>query len=60
MVTKVEVGGQDKWDEEIPTTLYKRDKHLRLTVSHREPYSQYLIINENRKECEKEYMHIYV
>ena len=59
IVTKGEGGkGRDKlgvWDSQIYATVYKVDnKDLRYITGN---YIQYLVINHNGKECEKEYIY---
>ena len=53
-------GKRDKsgvWDQQIQTTIYKTDKQQDPTVQHRE-HIQYLVINYNGKEYEKQYIYV--
>ena len=43
------------WDQQIQTTVYKIDKQQSPTVVSTGNYIQYLIIDHNGKEYEKEY-----
>ena len=61
MVTKGERQGEGKlgvWDQQIQTTVYKIDKHMVLLYSTGN-YIQYLVVNYNGKEYEKEYIYMY-
>ena len=53
--------GRDKlgvWDQQIQTTVYKMNNEVLLYSTRN--YIQYLVINHNGKEYEKEYIYIYI
>ena len=60
MVTKGKRGGRDKLgDQQIQTTIYKIDN--KVLVYNTGNYIQYLVINYNGKESEKNiYIYIYI
>ena len=58
---KEKEGGRDKlgvWDKQIRTTVYKiNNKDLLYSTGN---YIQYLVITNNAKEPDKEYIYIYI
>ena len=47
------------WDQQMQAIMYKMDKEQGPTESHRK-LIKYLVINQNGKEYEKEYLYIYI